>query len=295
MSYSISDKVWTEDGITYREFSRNNYFRFLPMFYMIPRECLITYPKYLNLPRNIHTFKSSPDACKLVTSEEFLWLILNCYAYNSWNSFLIPGQYGIYKNIPDEWRHYALESPLVLLSYQMVLWELQKIEELNDFNLQGLFDMPTCEEVPWLSEENFLDHIEALTTIIIAEKSLQPLIDEMWKLRQHEDYGSLNGNKKDFYQKWNGSRKYTIDTYDTIPEFVQTIAVNDIENDIFINMIYDQLSESFSKKDFEIFKLYYAGYTQQEIADKIGYKTPSAVNKRLDKLRTYLKNKINET
>jgi DNA-binding NarL/FixJ family response regulator len=42
--------------------------------------------------------------------------------------------------------------------------------------------------------------------------------------------------------------------------------------------------QSISEKDREILKLRMEGYTEQEIADKVGYKTASAVHKRIAKI-----------
>ena len=39
-----------------------------------------------------------------------------------------------------------------------------------------------------------------------------------------------------------------------------------------------------TEKDREILKLRMEGYTEQEIADKVGYKTASAVHKRISKI-----------
>ena len=42
--------------------------------------------------------------------------------------------------------------------------------------------------------------------------------------------------------------------------------------------------QSISEKDREILKLHMDGLTEQEIADKVGYKTASAVRKRIAKI-----------
>ncbi len=42
--------------------------------------------------------------------------------------------------------------------------------------------------------------------------------------------------------------------------------------------------QNITAKDQEILKLRMDGYTEQEIADKVGYKTASAVHKRITKI-----------
>ena len=50
--------------------------------------------------------------------------------------------------------------------------------------------------------------------------------------------------------------------------------------------------QNITKKDREILKLRMEGYTEQEIADKVGYKTASAVHKRIAKIANAYENYV---
>ena len=60
---------------------------------------------------------------------------------------------------------------------------------------------------------------------------------------------------------------------------------SDFENSVISEMQIASFAEStITEKDREILKLRMEGYTEQEIADKVGYKTASAVHKRIAKI-----------
>lgn len=60
---------------------------------------------------------------------------------------------------------------------------------------------------------------------------------------------------------------------------------SDFENSVISEMQIATFAEStITEKDREILKLRMEGYTEQEIADKVSYKTASAVHKRIAKI-----------
>lgn len=60
---------------------------------------------------------------------------------------------------------------------------------------------------------------------------------------------------------------------------------SDFENSVISEMQIAAFAEqSITEKDREILKLRLDGFTEQEIADKVGYKTASAVHKRIAKI-----------
>ena len=60
---------------------------------------------------------------------------------------------------------------------------------------------------------------------------------------------------------------------------------SNFENSVLSEMQIASFAEStITEKDREILKLRMEGYTEQEIADKAGYKTASAVHKRIAKI-----------
>ena len=74
----------------------------------------------------------------------------------------------------------------------------------------------------------------------------------------------------------------------TKPQYIERYAKNSPVFGVEIKYraveIYSFAESTITEKDREILKLRMEGYTEQEIADKVGYKTASAVHKRIAKI-----------
>lgn len=58
-------------------------------------------------------------------------------------------------------------------------------------------------QIPWLTYQQFSNLIGNLTDMIVEEQNWQPMIDEVWKNRQMEDYSERKSTyKRDFVNKW---------------------------------------------------------------------------------------------
>ena len=97
--------------------------------------------------------------------------------------------------------------------------------------------------------------------------------------------------KTDFMRKWHHNRSGKPISLDEMMEsedgdiFDVTDPRGEFEQSVISEMQVAIFAEStITKKDREILNLRMEGYTEQEIADKVGYKTASAVHKRIAKI-----------
>ena len=114
--------------------------------------------------------------------------------------------------------------------------------------------------------------------------------------RCFEDFDYRDSNQKiDFYRKWyhtrskkaefslEGYKEYLMEAYDDdgweVPD-----PVSDFEDEVVENVDVQRFMATLSEKDRNILQLRQDGYTLQEIADKLEYKTHSAVLKRINKI-----------
>ena len=103
-----------------------------------------------------------------------------------------------------------------------------------------------------------------------------------------EDFSNLQVNypRRDFEDKWNHPRAKTkvefssAKTDDAIAQKKQQVC-NDMEDNLFVQEFFKLLDPT----DAEIVRLAMDGFTHEQIAEQLGFKTPSAVTKRLQKLR----------
>ena len=128
----------------------------------------------------------------------------------------------------------------------------------------------------------------------MEEQNWQPMIDEIWNNRQVEDYTGKNINKRDFMRSWNHSRTAQhISLEDMLEnganidgEQIYDIADprGEFESTVLTEQSMEQFKEKLTDQDKMILQLRYEGYSLKEIAEKAGFKSPSAVSKRIEKL-----------
>ena len=155
--------------------------------------------------------------------------------------------------------------------------------------------------IPFTTEEQARDVFNRIGIRGIIKNNLQPVIDCVRQNRCHEDYDARRSNPKtDFYRKWYHSRAKTkvvsLDTiiensniqsegngedYYNILEQVLDYSKISFEHDTIYKMDLNQYINLLNDKDTQIFTLKYNRYSQNEIAEKLGYKTHSAVGKRI--------------
>jgi len=157
-----------------------------------------------------------------------------------------------------------------------------------------LFDLKKDEEMPWLSLPDFCTIVKSMTQLVIDNMNLQPLIDEVWYHRAEEDYAGENYAYRDFMRSWTHSRTATSMSIDEIIETgaqVDGQVIFDLpdpraafEEHVVSTVKIDQFKERLTEKDRIILQMRHEDHTLQEIADAVGYKSPSAVKKRIDKI-----------
>lgn len=118
------------------------------------------------------------------------------------------------------------------------------------------------------------------------------MIDAIWENRTVEDYETTSSTvKTDFMRKWHHNRSGKAISLDEMMEnedgdiFEVADPRGEFEQKVISEMQIAAFAEqNITDKDREILKLRMDGHTEQEIADKVGYKTASAVHKRIAKI-----------
>ena len=277
------------------EIPQDSYLSWLTLFYALPKELVDKRKEYLELPRNITQVINSVQSKGLIESDAFLELVWDCYAWSAWQYFQIPHKDGTYHDIPGDWSHYSGDFPLWQLSYETIKHFRSKFETEMEWSFQKLFLMDKDDELPWLSYQQFGNLIGNLTDMIVKELNWQPMIDEIWRERQPDDYNrGKNTDKRGFMRSWEHSRTAQHVSLEGVSEsgvkldgdmlFDLADPRAAFETTVITEVQMAQFKSKLTETDRQIMKMRYEGYTLKEIAEKVGFKTPSAVSKRIEKL-----------
>lgn len=274
--------------------SQDSYFGYLPLFYALPKELVEKRSVYLNLPRNILTLIADDQSHDML-NDSFLELVLDRYAWSIWQFLQVPKMDGSYQDIPGDWSNYSGDFPLWRMSYDLIRHFRRIFECELDWSFQRLFTMVKDDEVPWFSYQQFSNIVGNLTDKIVAEENLQPVIDEIWRNRQPEDYNrGSNMRKRDFLRSWNHDRNHTHLSIEQIAEAGASIDGDALfelpdprgedEIKILSEVQIEQFQKTLSATDVKILQMRMDGCTMQEIAEAVGFKTASAVKKHIDRI-----------
>ena len=270
----------------------------LTLFYALPKELVSKRNQYLEIPRSPYDVLRTDKYDNLINDDAFLELVWDCYAWSVWQFIQVPRSNG-YGDIPGKWTSYSGDFPLWRLCYAIQNHFRNKFETEMEWSFQKLFTMPQGMEIPWLTYQQFSNLIGNFTDMIVEEQNWQPMIDEVWKNRQMDDYSERKStNKRDFVNKWycswNDNKKpiFLDEAIKSDEEISEELLIHlpapreDFETKILAKEKVDTFTSALDKKDKQILQMRMDGYTLEQIAAFFGYKTPSAIYKRIQKLAT---------
>lgn len=236
---------------------------------------------------------------ELIENDVFLQLVWDCYAWMIFQRIPIPKKDGTYNYIPGLDLHYSGNFPLWRMSYYLI-GVMRDMFEMYGTSFQSLFRVKKGDEIPYISLDRWAHHIGDMTTAIIVKRNLQPIINDIWNTRTPEDYSEYYSKvKASFEAQWFHERTIVGKQMRSLEEMMEKATEegtsfdvadsNDYFEDAINRLSWEQFLSTLPEKDQMIVRLKKDGYTDQEIAEKVGYKTHSAVVKRIQKIAQLLK------
>lgn len=132
---------------------------------------------------------------------------------------------------------------------------------------------------------------ETLIETVMQGQQVSEIFGISKKIPQHEDFTEqLNQDKINFYNKWTHAKtklgapllfSELSEDETTDIEGAKMFFANDPEEERRYIFLRDEFAKTLNSTDKEIYYLSEKGLTQKEIADRLGYKTHSAVSKRM--------------
>lgn len=268
-----------------------NNLEYLPLFYLFPRELLEREcPSLADMPRSLHGILKEPEWAERISEDYFLLAITDLTAAFVWPALGIRTYMECYSGYDPIWQ----------LAHTSSLW-LDAFGKIGGITIPYLIQNIKLE-LPYLSIAEAQMLFLRIGEKGIQEHNLQPVIDAVKGMRCPEDFDARGSHAKtDFYRKWNHTRwrykavsldqlvnQYGGDSRDDAIDAVLGERVSDeaasFEDVICVKVDTERFLQSFSERDMEMLTMRSGGYTYQEIADKLGYKTHSAAMKRIKRL-----------
>lgn len=189
--------------------------------------------------------------------------------------------------------HYTANSPAWRLSYALPLWA-KGVERVWGWGVQKLFRLPPNFEIPFFEADDVQAMMKQVVEQTIGEQGWGPILGAVREMPCDEDFEKWDTHvRKDFLRKWYHTRSKCVRTVSleacmedkdskihSLPAPEGDVAEQAAEKD-FCNRFKAALPE----RDRTILELRGEGYGYQEIADKLGYKTHSAVIKRMEAIK----------
>jgi len=153
--------------------------------------------------------------------------------------------------------------------------------------------MPPDMTLPVFPSENIDNIMRRVVKRGIANDNLQPVLDIVKQMPCEEDFEKWDTNiRKDFLRRWYHYRSKNVQTVslESCLEDEEN-AIYDIEDEssniedtVVSEDYYQRFKDRLSPKDMEILQMRVDGFTYEEIAKTLGYKTHSAVLKRMQSI-----------
>lgn len=264
----------------------------IPAFLMIPEELLKRCGKTLyELPRTRAALLGDRAVIRQVESDLFLECIVDAYAYMAWPHMRLKGRLEDYSGYNPCWR----------VAHAAPLW----IGKLNDLGLLYTFpqwleateQFPTTpfEFVPYETVDQFLS---IAVPSVMQRDGYWEWLNYVQKHSCFEDFDErrYSWQKADFIKKWYHTRtkhptalsREVLRIHEIVngaePGLFRSNEHAEFENEIAAQIDAERFLQTLSETDQKILALRLKGRTLEEIAKALGFRTHSAVLKRIRKI-----------
>ena len=264
-----------EETYRYRQ-SMLREFTFLPLFYLIPKEFLEK-RGLGGYPRDPMEFAENPEWTAAYYSKVFQVQLMDIWAQMMWQALGIRGGFDCY----------STNDPFVRMAVDLPFWAA--LSEKLGMSTDLLAMLPEKIQATHFTQGQASQHCAAMAAYLWAlpQLNLSKIREVVETHRSHDDYANRYSNiKVDFYRKYYHTRSKWAKTVPLEEETDDTTIYGHTPNQFAeaeYTMWLDSFCKRLNKKDAQIVHLLNQGYTQQEIADILGYANHSGVSKRISK------------
>ena len=264
---------------------------YISAFYFIPKSILDKCGEEINsIPRNPRKLLQDRRAIEIIESDLFKLVIIDAYAFMVWPFMGLGAKREIYSGYEPSWRYarYAHAASIWIkgMEDEGVIPKSQEI--LKSSNVY--------EDLGYISEEEISETFTWLVPKIMAKHNMNEIIAVAAEYRCFEDFDYRKSRQKiDFYRKWYHTRaKISVESLDEIKEKyaentdgmewdIPDDNVN-VESMVLEPLAVSKFLDTLSETDRKILTMRMDDVTLEKIAEELGFKTHSAIHKRIRKI-----------
>jgi len=264
--------------------TRNSNLAHLPFMYFLPEEVINSCPTLRTLPRKVREVIYNEEMMNIVNSDQFINELSNAVSHLIFPHLGFRG-----------WKeHYTGYFPVWEVSYLTGVWS-QLLDYSYGWGINTLFTFSSNEEIPFFDPDHVNNVMAQIVKVGRGFLNIQEILDICHEMPCDEDFEpGLSRARIDFIRKWyhtrskvgvmaslesvmeNGDRDY----YSRIPASSHSLEELTASED-FCQKFKQRLSE----RDREILELREVGFTFEEIAERLEYKSHSGVVKRMQAIK----------
>ncbi len=261
---------------------------YISAFYFIPKSILDKCGEEINsIPRNPRKLLQDRRAIEVIESDLFKLVIIDAYAFMVWPFMGLGAKREIYSGYEPSWRYaHAASIWIKGMEDEGVIPKSQEI--LKSSNVD--------EDLGYISEEEISETFTWLIPKIMAKHNMNEIIAVAAEYRCFEDFDYRKSRQKiDFYRKWYHTRtKISVESLDEIKEKyaentdgmewdIPDDSVN-VESTVLEPIAVSKFLDTLSETDRKILTMRMDDVTLEKIAKELGFKTHSAIHKRIRKI-----------
>lgn len=272
-------KIYNYEGSNRQGMSFKN-LHLLPLYYFFPEDIIKEHPKnFQSIPRNPQNILKDKNVLDYVESMEFAVRVCDIVSAAVWH----------FLDIRASVKAYSEDDPIWRLTYN-VEWYREVLEKAHYIYTPSYlfnkidYDLPYT---PWPVYQ--FGYIQTLP-IVMEKHNLLEIMDYVKKHRCFEDFDENVDSiqKLAFETQWRHEQtqhpQTSLEEYSENNEIVD--AYSNVEEEVVSQETINEFTATLDDTDKRILELRMEGRTYEEIAKELGYKTPSAVQKRIKKIGT---------
>lgn len=264
-----------------------------PAFLYLPQEYLLYFgdEKLQSINRNPRALIKDLDQLKILDDDHFFYFCDRSYAFLVWRNLTKDKSYLL---------SYSRDNPIFVIAHWLPMYLEQLHMDIGLPTFKEIIEDPEYYAEDWgfFSYLQVKDEISYIVPRAIERMGLQGTIDTVKEFGCFEDFNSRYSTyKMDFFRKWYHTR--TKHPQMSLDEYTEEYAdqyngygmERDVANeeipfeDFVISKVDTELFMSkLSERDLRIIKSRLEGKTYETIAAEVGFKTHSAVLKRIKKI-----------